>query len=106
MLLAACVGSVQSQEVVRCGNKGSYASYPPLSVSRSKSHGGDQSYFMEYRKLNIHERNNQSIPTNDWWTNMINGDDHVNGNDLTGHLWSYPLYVHATDSTLSILTTG
>ncbi len=96
MLLAACVGSVQSQEVVRCGNKGSYASYPPLSVSRSKSHGGDQSYFMEYRKLNIHERNNQPIPTNDWWTNMINGDDHVNGNDLTGHLWSYPLYVQAT----------
>ena len=95
-MLAAGAATMQAQEVVSCGGKGSYASYAPLSMSRSGSHSGDQSYYMEYRKLNIHERNNQPIPTNDWWTNMINGADHVTGNDLTGHLWSYPLYVQAT----------
>ena len=92
---------VPAQSVMPVG-KGSYAEYAPLSVSRTTTHGGDQSRYMQYRKLNIHERENQPIPTNDWWTNMINGSDHADGNDITGHLWSYPFYVQATKSGLDV----
>ena len=93
LALLATTGATQAQEVVTLG-KGSYASYPPLSVSRSSDHGGDQSQYMMTRTLKIHERSGQPIPTNDWWTNLINADDTHYGK-LSGHLWSYPQYVEA-----------
>ena len=89
-----------AQQVVSVG-KGSYASYTPLSYSYSADHPdagygfrGDKSRYMQTRKLNLHERVGQPIPTNDWWTNMINADD-THYDFLTGHLWSYPQYVEA-----------
>ena len=96
MLTAAALvaaTSAPAQEVIQLG-KGSYASCPPLSVSKSATHGGDQSQYMMVRPLKIHERSNQPIPTNDWWTNLINADDTHYGR-LSGHLWSYPQYVEA-----------
>ena len=94
LLLALAAGFIPlaAQQQIKVG-KGSYASYSPLSKSRSSEHGGDQSRYMQYRTLNIREADDRPIPTNDWWTNLINGDDKHSGRELTGHLWSYPQYV-------------
>ncbi len=73
--------------------KGSYAAYSPLSKSRTAEHGGDQSQYMQYRQLYIREQAGQPIPTNDWWTDLINADRGRSGKEVTGHLWSYPQYV-------------
>ena len=77
LLAAATVITLNAQEVVTVG-KGSYASYTPLSICRSDYHvpgdwgfQGDQSKYMQYRTLYLHERAGQPIPTNDWWTNLI-----------------------------------
>ncbi|MBP3745796.1 MAG: discoidin domain-containing protein [Prevotella sp.] len=91
-VLAAGFVPLAAQQQIKVG-KGSYASYSPLSKSRSSEHGGDQSRYMQYRTLNIREADDRPIPTNDWWTNLINGDDKHSGRELTGHLWSYPQYV-------------
>lgn len=93
IMLAAAVltgaVSVFSQDVVKVG-KGSYASYTPYSKCKTDAHGGDQSMYMQYRKLFITERPNQAIPTNDWWTDMLKDSQ-----KYSGHLWSYPQYVEA-----------
>ncbi len=91
-VLAAGFIPLAAQQQIKVG-KGSYASYSPLSKSRSSEHGGDQSRYMQYRTLNMREADDRPIPTNDWWTNLINGDDKHSGRELTGHLWSYPQYV-------------
>lgn len=62
-------------------------------MSKTDAHGGDQSQFMQYRKLYIKEQTGQPIPTNDWWTDLINADRQRTGQELTGHLWAYPQYV-------------
>lgn len=84
----------QAQSVVQVG-KGSYASYTPLQICRSDYHApgdygfkGDQSKYMQYRTLYLHERDGQPIPTNDWWTNLIT-------QPYSGRLWSYPQFVQA-----------
>ena len=99
--LMAANGSTLAQQRVTVG-KGSYAEYAPLSKSKTDEHGGDQSQFMQYRPLNIREAADKPIPTNDWWTNLINGDDKHSGNELTGHLWSYPQYVQGMKYGLDI----
>lgn len=76
-----------AQEPVSVG-KGSYAAYTPLYKCRTDEHGGDQSRTMQTRKLYVHERTGQSIPTNDWWTNLIT-------EQYSGHLWSYPQFIQA-----------
>lgn len=94
LLLTASLA--MSQTVVHPGGKkGSYASYTPLSICRSDDHQpgdygfkGDQSRLMQTRELWIHERENQPIPTNDWWTNLIT-------QPYSGRLWSYPQFVQA-----------
>ena len=84
-----------AQEIVRCG-EGSYASYTPLRLARTKNHRGDQSRFMQTRPLyltpEIVERvkNGEPIPTNDWWTDAV-------VNKWTGNLWSYPAKVRIGD---------
>ena len=96
MLLALPAAGLWAQSVVTpggTGTKGSYASYAPLSKSRTSEHGGDQSQYMQYRKLYIKEQAGQPIPTNDWWTDLINADRERTGQEVTGHLWSYPQYV-------------
>ena len=83
---------VTAQEPVTVG-KGSYAAYAPLAKSKTDEHGGDQSKYMQYRNLYIVEEAGVPIPTNDWWTDLINGDRGRSGREVTGHLWSYPQYV-------------
>lgn len=90
-----------AQQKITVG-RGSYASYAPLSKSRTTEHGGDQSRYMQYRTLNIRENAERPIPTNDWWTNLINAADQHSGQELTGHLWSYPQYVQGMKYGLDI----
>lgn len=100
MLLAAGL-PVAAQNVVKVG-KGSYAAYTPLSLCYSEDHKpgdwgfkGDKSRDMQVRKIYLIERENQPIPTNDWWTNLIT-------EQYSGNLWSYPQMVKATSSGLDI----
>lgn len=86
--------SAYAQNVVKVG-KGSYASYTPLEMCYSEYHTpgdygwkGDQSKYMQYRTLYVNERENQPIPTNDWWTNLIT-------QPYSGRMWSYPQFVQA-----------
>ena len=92
MLLLWPALMVSAQQVVRLG-KATYASKAPLSVSRTADHGGDQTQYMQYRKLYIKEQMGRPIPTNDWWTDLINADRGRSGQEVTGHLWAYPQYV-------------
>lgn len=100
MLLAAGL-PVAAQNVVKVG-KGSYAAYTPLSLCYSEDHKpgdwgfkGDKSRDMQVRKIYLTERENQPIPTNDWWTNLIT-------EQYSGNLWSYPQMIKATSSGLDI----
>ena len=92
---------VQAQQVVPVG-RGSYASYTPLANCRSTRHTvewgnykGDQSDWMRRRQLYVDERAGQPIPTNDWWTNLIT-------EPYSGHLWSYPQMVQASESGIGV----
>lgn len=94
-LLAACTfAAATAQSVVKVG-KGSYASYTPLEMCYSEYHTpgdygfrGDQSQYMQYRKLYLREKEGQPIPTNDWWTNLIT-------QPYSGRMWAYPQIVQA-----------
>ena len=99
MLLTTIPATTQS--VVHVG-KGSYASYTPLDMCYSEDHvpgdygwKGDKSRDMQTRKLYLTERDNQPIPTNDWWTNLIT-------EQYSGHLWSYPQMIQAQSTGLDI----
>ena len=99
MLMA--VLPLAAQQVVKVG-KGSYASYTPLNMCYSEDHApdaygwkGDKSRYMQTRKLYITERENQPIPTNDWWTNLMT-------EQYSGHLWSYPQMLQAQSTGLDI----
>lgn len=93
-LLLIGVQQAVAQQVVPVG-KGSYASYTPLELCHSEYHvpdaygwKGDQSKYMQYRKLYLHERAGQPVPTNDWWTNLIT-------QPYSGRMWAYPQIVQA-----------
>lgn len=92
MLLMATATTALAQNAISVG-KGSYAEYTPLSKSKTEEHGGDNSQYMQYRKLYIREQADQPIPTNDWWTDLINADSERSGQEVTGQLWAYPQYV-------------
>lgn len=91
LLFFFCVSiSLLAQKPVPVG-KGSYAEFTPLYKSRTDEHGGDQSRFMETRKLYVTEKNaGKAIPTNDWWTDIIT-------KQYSGNLWSYPQVVKAEE---------
>ena len=100
-VLVSAAQTTYAQSVVPVG-KGSYASYTPLSMCYSDDHRpdnygfkGDKSREMQYRKLYLSERDNQPIPTNDWWTNLIT-------ERYSGHLWSYPQMIQAQANGLDI----
>ena len=82
---------LSAQEIVKCG-EGSYASYTPWRLARTKNHRGDQSRFMQTRPLYLtpemaeRVKKGEPIPTNDWWTDAV-------VNKWTGNLWSYPAKV-------------
>ena len=104
--LVVCV-LLNAQTPVRIGG-GSYASYTPLSKSRTAEHGGCQAYQMEHRKLylpdsllarlgnpNGSRQGTMALPTNDWWTYAL-------VNEWTGKIWMYPGWVEATQDGIDI----
>ncbi len=106
-LLAVSYLSVSAQQAIRLGS-GSYASFAPLSASRTDERGGSQAYQMEHRRLYLPDSLLQrlgapdgskpatlALPSNDWWT-------HALVNQWTGKIWMYPGWVEATDQGLSI----
>ena len=99
--------SVFAQSPVRVGS-GSYASYVPLTKSRTSEHGGCQAYQMEHRMLYLPDsllarlgtpdgsrQGTLALPSNDWWTYAL-------VNEWTGKIWTYPGWVEATASGIEI----
>ena len=100
-------GAVFGQRPVPVGS-GSYASYVPLSKSRTAQHDGCQAYQMEHRTLYLPDsllarlgspdgsrQGTLALPTNDWWTYAL-------VNPWTGKLWTYPGWVEATQDGVDI----
>ncbi len=83
-----------AQDVVKLG-RGSYASSMPLSYGSTSEHTGDQSVKMLSRKIWLTERDNQPIPTNDWWTSILDAQ-------WGGSLWNYPGMVEPAETGITI----
>ncbi|MDE7380494.1 MAG: discoidin domain-containing protein [Muribaculaceae bacterium] len=80
---------VSAQSVVQLG-KATYASTPPAYKSKTDKHGGYQAGYMMSREIFVDEKENTPIPTNDWWTDIIN-------NRYSGSIWSYPAMLRTGD---------
>lgn len=85
----------QAQNAVRVG-KGSYAEYPPMFVSHKAGDTDNYvegnrgvSHFMQSRKLWIRERENQPLPSNNWWMSLV-------VSPYSDKMWSYPQWIQAT----------
>ena len=89
LALCALPFSAFSQYAVPLG-KGSYASTPPAYKSKTDTHDGYQAGWMLTRQIFCDEKAGVPIPTNDWWTDVIN-------NRFSGALWSYPAMIHTGD---------
>lgn len=96
-----CLSALYAQQPIPVGS-GSYASYVPLSKSRTSEHGGCAAYQMEHRQLYLPDsllarlgspdgsrQGTLALPTNDWWTYAL-------VNEWTGKIWTYPGWVEAT----------
>ena len=107
VFLMTVSGAVSAQTPVPVGS-GSYASYVPLSKSRTAQHHGCQAYQMEHRTLYLPDsllarlgspdgsrQGTLALPTNDWWTYAL-------VNPWTGKLWTYPGWVEATQDGVDI----
>ena len=105
--LAVFCLTISAQQPVSVGG-GSYASFAPLSASRTAEHGGCQAYQMEHRRIyvpdsllarlgtpNGSKQGSLALPTNDWWTYAL-------VNAWTGKIWFYPGWAEATDEGLTI----
>lgn len=89
-ILWGCL-SLSAQSPVQVG-KGSYASYTPLSESKTDEHNGDQSRYQEYKTLYVNENAGADkgwpIPSNKWWSYLVNSQ-------YSGNMWVYPQVVKA-----------
>ena len=107
LMVLALSAVVQAQTPVTVGG-GSYASYAPLTASRSSEHGGSQAYQTEHRRIYLPDsllarlgtpdgsrQGTQALPTNDWWTYAL-------VNAWTGKIWFYPGWAEAQDGELTI----
>jgi len=112
LIFALSVVSIQQsavigQQPVRVGS-GSYASFAPLSASRTADRGGSQAYQMEHRRLYLPDsllvrlgnpngtsQGTLALPSNDWWTYAL-------VNEWTGKIWFYPGWVEATEQGVDI----
>ena len=101
------VGFLSAQTPVSVGS-GSYASYAPLTESRTAKRGGSQAYQMEHRTLYLPDSvlnrlgapdgskaGSLALPSNDWWTYAL-------VNEWTGKIWMYPGWVEATADGIDI----
>ena len=72
-----------AQQPIAVGG-GSYASFAPLSESRStlNNNQGSQAYQMEHRTIYaVDSLLNRPLPTNDWWTYaLVLLPNHLTGN--------------------------
>ena len=107
LFLAQMGAGLLAQTPVPLG-AGSYASFAPLSESRSSLHDGCQAYQTEHRRLylpdsllarlapaNGSREGSLALPSNDWWTYAL-------VNQWTGKLWFYPGWAEAKDGELQI----
>lgn len=86
----------RAQNPVQVG-KGSYAEYPPMFVSHKAGDTDNYvegnrgvSHFMQTRHLWIRERDNQPLPSNNWWMSLV-------VSPYSDRMWSYPQWIQATD---------
>ena len=104
--LAVCL-LLNAQQPVSVGS-GSYASYVPLSKSKTSQHDGCQAYQMEHSRLYLpdsllvrlgspdgSQQGTLALPTNDWWTYAL-------VNEWTGKIWTYPGWVEAKDGEVQV----
>ncbi len=106
-IIALLLAPLHAQQVVRVGS-GSYASFAPLSASRTAERGGSQAYQMEHRRLYLPDsllqrlgnpngtsQGTLALPSNEWWTYAL-------VNEWTGKIWFYPGWVEATEQGVDI----
>lgn len=93
--------TANAQSAVQVG-KGSYAEYPPLFVSHKAGDTDNYvegnrgvSHFMQTRKLWIKERENQPLPSNNWWMSLV-------VSQYSDKMWSYPQWIQATDKGVDV----
>lgn len=97
--------AASAQSPVSIGD-GSYASFPPTYKAKTQPGGpGFNATAMLTRKLYVDELPatqsgpikipGRPIPTNDWWTDIINSR-------FSGALWSYPAELHTSDAGVRI----
>lgn len=105
ILMAVPAFCVSAQTIVRVG-AGSVASAPPTYKAKTTPGGpGFNATAMLSRKLYIDEEAarhdgmfevpGRPIPTNDWWTDIIN-------NEFSGALWSYPAMLHTSEEGVEV----
>lgn len=106
LVAALCSGvSANAQSVVTQGS-GSFASEPPTYKAKTEPNGpGFNATKMLTRKIYADEKGsteangirvpNRPLPTNDWWTDIINSP-------FSGALWSYPAMLHTSASGVDI----
>lgn len=98
--IVASALSANAQDVVTVG-KGSYAAFPPTYKGRTAEHdwttGCDQSVYMQSKQLWVNEDNEnfRPIPTNDWWTGLINAQ-------FADALWSYPQMINPNANGITV----
>mgnify|MGYP002624752928 CR=1 FL=1 len=81
-----------AQQPVPVGS-GSYASFVPLSESRTAHRGGAQAYQMEHRT--IYAIDSTAYPSNSWWTYAL-------VNPWSGKLWAYPQWVELKNNIVQV----
>lgn len=95
---AASLSGVCAQAPVSVG-KASYAPAPPAYKARTDEHNGFNASQMMTRRVYADEKdrngNPRPLPTNDWWTDVIN-------NRFSGALWSYPAMVKTSATGVDI----
>lgn len=98
MLLPAAL-SAQAPVSAGCG---SYAPTLPTYKAWTSDHGGVNATYSMTRKYYVDETdrdgNPRPIPTNDWWTDVINN----RFSECGGALWSYPAMVRANSDGFQI----
>lgn len=92
-VLASVGMGAAAQSVVTVG-KATYASEPPTYKAKNSTAANPNEGFnatkMLTRKIYCDEQPGRPIPTNDWWTDIIN-------NKFSGSLWSYPAMLRTGD---------
>lgn len=79
-----------AQAPIQVGD-GSYAGSVPTYKSRTDQHDGCRSMAVETQRLWINHDGERPIPTNDWWTDLIN-------NRFAEAMWSLPAWVGTSEA--------